>query len=216
MRRTWTSRAALMMVVTVAIGCGERASGATSSASGASSASSASGSSSGPGSASVGASVGVSVDSLATAKADEAFTALKIPVRVKDRDDPQAKAFGQWLSRFGSWADVEPATAETTWAKIQKDPERERGKRLCLDGMVGSIRVERSEFGEFSWGHVLVEQESTRYIAVGDTGELVRLSKARFCGVVAGVMSYGDTSGGTTNAAYLVGMFDLPSNRAKK
>jgi hypothetical protein len=42
---------------------------------------------------------------------------------------------------------------------------------------------------------------------------LVADSNATFCGVIVGKVGFTNASGGTTNAPYLVGMFDLPENR---
>lgn len=49
----------------------------------------------------------------------------------------------------------------------------------------------------------------------GDTGDLVQNSAARICGIVTGVSDYANTGGGQTPSVTIVGLFDLPANRAK-
>jgi hypothetical protein len=48
-----------------------------------------------------------------------------------------------WASRHLTWAGLE-ALPETSPALFRKDPEAERGKRLCMSGTVREIRAEKS------------------------------------------------------------------------
>lgn len=106
------------------------------------------------------------------------------------------------------------AVTSTSYGKIMKDSTSERGKRLCISGMVGDIAVDRSAgFPVYSGAIVNNNMQVTRYLAMKSTGEIVDGSIAKFCGIVVGKMSYDNAKGGTTHAAYLVGMFDLPENR---
>ena len=102
------------------------------------------------------------------------------------------------------WADVEVAS-ETSVARVEKDPAREQGKRLCVDGVIE--RITRRELGGrdvFAGALATGDGDRVTFLAAGSTGELVKRDRARFCGVVTG------TAGGD---AALFGMFDLPDNR---
>ncbi|MEG2445808.1 MAG: hypothetical protein RSA22_03915 [Acinetobacter sp.] len=102
----------------------------------------------------------------------------------------------------------------STRGKILKDSFNERGKRLCVSGTIVEIQVDRSGgFPSYHAGLASNYTDFTRVLAVGSTGELVANSSVTFCGVVIGKIGFNNAIGGTTNAPYLVGMFDLPENR---
>ena len=102
----------------------------------------------------------------------------------------------------------------STRGKILKDSFNERGKRLCVSGTIVEIQVDRSGgFPAYHAGLASNYTDFTRVLAVGSTGELVANSSATFCGVVIGKIGFNNAVGGTTNAPYLVGMFDLPENK---
>ena len=104
--------------------------------------------------------------------------------------------------------------SSTTKGKILKDSELEKGKRLCIDSTIVEIAADRS--GGFSaYQGVMVDDTMQPYVfmAVGDTGDLVSQSQAKFCGITVGKMSYSNAGGGTSTAPYIVGLFNLPANR---
>ena len=102
----------------------------------------------------------------------------------------------------------------STRGKILKDSFSERGKRLCISATLVEIEVDRSAgFAAYHAGLVNNYTDVTRVLAIGSTGDLVADSNATFCGVIVGKVGFTNASGGTTNAPYLVGMFDLPENR---
>ena len=102
----------------------------------------------------------------------------------------------------------------STRGKILKDSFSERGKRLCISATLVEIQVDRSAgFAAYHAGLVNNYTDVTRVLAIGPTGDLVADSNATFCGVIVGKVGFTNASGGTTNAPYLVGMFDLPENR---
>jgi hypothetical protein len=92
-----------------------------------------------------------------------------------------------------------------------KDPAAARGLRICAPGQLIEIRKsgELFEGGIFNGGFDKV----VRFIAVKSTGTLTQGDSGRFCGVIIGVQSYSNSSGGMTHAVCAVGMFDLPENR---
>jgi hypothetical protein len=97
---------------------------------------------------------------------------------------------------------AEVDAAETTLPLVEKDYRSELGKRVCITGEVR--RIERADLDgrKVFVGELLAEgDDRVTYLAVGSTGELVKRTRARFCGVVTGKLE-------------LVGMFDLPENRA--
>ena len=102
----------------------------------------------------------------------------------------------------------------STRGKILKDSFSERGKRLCISATLVEIQVDRSAgFAAYHAGLVNNYTDVTRVLAIGSTGDLVADSNATFCGVIVGKVGFTNASGRTTNAPYLVGMFDLPENR---
>ena len=111
------------------------------------------------------------------------------------------------LARYGrwQWSDVE-GPVETTVALVEKDAEPEVGKRLCAEGEID--RIERRDVGtRKTFVGTLRTDAGDRiaFTAVGSTGDLVKRSRARFCGIVTGKIM--------TDAA-VFGLFDLPETRA--
>jgi hypothetical protein len=132
------------------------------------------------------------------------------------KTDPGVEAFEGWAVGRLRWSDVstEPA-AGTSYGRVMKDVDAERGKRLCVKGEVVQIEKSTSRGGPVFRGVMQsAAQEPFRYTAVGSTGELVTTQVARLCGVVVGRNSYESIDRATVHAVHLVGMFDLPENRA--
>jgi len=96
--------------------------------------------------------------------------------------------------------------AETSIAHVLKDAEAERGKRTCASGTISWIERRDVERRKTFAGRLRTEAgDELAFVAVGSSGDLVKRSQARFCGVV---------TGRTGEAATVIGMFDLPENRA--
>ncbi|MBL9013137.1 MAG: hypothetical protein JNL83_03120 [Myxococcales bacterium] len=129
--------------------------------------------------------------------------ALAKPAMADSTDELPAGA--ALLARYGKlrWSDVE--ADETTVAKVQKDAEPERGKRLCAEGEIERITRRDIERRKAFVGRLaLADGDALAFVAVGTTGELVKRMRARFCGVVTGVHG---------SDVAVLGMFDLPENR---
>lgn len=127
---------------------------------------------------------------------------------------PGHSMFSVWSNRKLLWFDVVVTTNETSYVLIAKDSEKERGKRICLSGQVIEIHADKSVKPTIYEGGIVAESGNIfRFSAVHDTGEIAAHSEARFCGIVTEYQSYANSGGGTTHAASMVGMFDLPSNR---
>jgi hypothetical protein len=60
-----------------------------------------------------------------------------------DRLDEGSALLALWSSQHLTWAELS-ALPETTAADFQKDPDAERGKRLCVKGTIVEIRAERT------------------------------------------------------------------------
>lgn len=140
----------------------------------------------------------------------------------KDGLDPATAAFAFWLANrykesIGTlWTEIQ-ALPETKRALVMKDPEPERGKRLCTSGSVVQITADRSAGLVLYEGALMTpSSDFIRFISVGSSGELVDNSPARFCGVVTGIYSYANAAGGTTHSVRAVGVFDLPENKSPK
>ena len=120
-----------------------------------------------------------------------------------------------WMLKHGKWNDIAPAKDETTFARVQKDSDAERGKRLCVAGRVIQITTKKAgEAGKYYAGLLTSANGNIfNFLAVGSSGDIVERSAARFCGVVTERYDYSNSGGGTGHAVTVVGMFDLPENR---
>ena len=127
--------------------------------------------------------------------------------------DPGAVILAIWAaSKNVKWEDLQAIPA-TKYGLVMKDPDSERGKRLCARGSIVQIQVERTEYGKLFHGVFATSRyQFIRYSVVGSTGELIEGSRAKLCGVVTGLSSYPNVQGGITHSVYVVGMFDLPVN----
>lgn len=99
----------------------------------------------------------------------------------------------------------------TTHALVMKDSDSERGKRLCVSGSVSQISKSNSESweGKKVWeGTMMLPSfKFVKYVAVGETGEIVQGTTATFCGVVIGKHAFSNAVGGTTHSVFAVGEF---------
>lgn len=129
---------------------------------------------------------------------------------------PGAASLATWSISHLKWSELNELPA-TRYALVMKDSDEERGKKLCATGIIVEVASEKTEQGKVYHGGLFDEDRHVyRFTAVGSTGELVAQSQARFCGVVIGREDYSNSAGGTAHAVYLVGMFDLPENKAGK
>jgi hypothetical protein len=142
--------------------------------------------------------------------------ALKV-TREEFRDMPsQESALVAWASDKLKWSEVETKKNESSTLLALKDPFGAYGKRACLTGKVADIQAVRGgDAGALSHfqGRLESPTEVWSVVAVGDTGELVRGSNAKFCGFVTGVTKSAKGDAGQVDALAVIGMFDLPSNR---
>jgi len=130
--------------------------------------------------------------------------------------DPAGMVFAGWAAHHLTWADIQGVT-QTKRSLVMKDPDAERGKRLCPAGSVIQIQVDRSAGKPVAHGLLLTDSmDIYKFSAVGSSGELVEKSVARLCGIVIGKYDYSNSAGGTGHAVALVGMFDLPENKPAK
>ncbi|CAN5883221.1 hypothetical protein BH11MYX2_BH11MYX2_16010 [soil metagenome] len=113
------------------------------------------------------------------------------------------------------WSDVD-VPAETTLPMIEKDAQAELGKRVCVEGQILTIR--RRDLDQpprppkkLFVGRLRTQNDDVAFVAVGSTGSLVKLDKARFCGVSTGLAN--NIPGLAENIPELVGMFDLPETQ---
>lgn len=143
--------------------------------------------------------------------------ALAKPHMTDVRDDisPGARLLARWSMKHLKLSDVHVTKDETSFALVQKDPDEERGKRLCYGGTIVQIHADKSEYGKGFSGILMTRRaELFRFFVAGSSGRLIEDSWARLCGVVIGNYTYANSGGGTGHAVYVVGMFDLPENRA--
>jgi hypothetical protein len=113
--------------------------------------------------------------------------------------------FARYAAARLRWKDVD-VVAETSFDRVLKDTDLERGKRICVEGELTAIRREDLGPRNIQVGSLRVSDAWTvAFAAVGTTGNLNRASKARFCGIVTGASGAGIS---------MTGMFDLPENRS--
>lgn len=118
-----------------------------------------------------------------------------------------------WAAQAMVWTDVHVENDETSFGKVMKDPNAERGKRMCWSGRIIQITREQVDAGSVFSGLLLTRRRNIiSFFAAGSTGDLVGGSRGRFCGVVTGKYSYSNSGGGTSHAIAMVGMFKLPEN----
>jgi hypothetical protein len=135
----------------------------------------------------------------------------------QDRISDAAFIFAMWASKRLSWKDFYVEDDETTIAKVMKDSDEGRGKRMCYGGHIVQIRVNKTKYGKIAEGLLVTgDTKFLSFLAVGSTGDLVERSRGRLCGIVTGRYSYANSGGGTTHSVQVVGMFDLPENTGKK
>ncbi len=147
--------------------------------------------------------------------APEAFAVAR-PLMVDQPNDtsPGGALFAVWSVEHLRWPDVAVTRDETTVARVLKDVDAERGKRLCVGGAVIEIAAVKQPQGTLFTGLLLsVDGELHHFLAVKSTGDLVEHSTGRFCGFVVGRYDYANSAGGAGHAIDMVGMFDLPANR---
>jgi len=131
-----------------------------------------------------------------------------------DADISQGAAFlALWGAKHMSWEELQ-AVDQGKYALVMKDPDSQRGKRLCTHGGIIEIEVDNGIQDKVYLGGMIDEAARVyRFVAVKSTGDLVGGSVARFCGIVTGKNNYQNSGGGVEHAVHLVGMFDLPENK---
>jgi hypothetical protein len=98
-----------------------------------------------------------------------------------------------------AWHDVMKG-GETTVPLILKDPERERGRKLCIAGTVDVIERTRVDARDVHTGTLrTTEGPQISFVALGNTGDIVVAAAVAMCGYAHGKQ--------------IVGLFDLPENR---
>lgn len=120
-----------------------------------------------------------------------------------------------WANKYMTLWMVKVQQNETSFAKVMKDSDAEKGKLLCVRGRIVEIFVEHyNNVGKLAEGSLMTGSGDVyRFIAVQSTGDLVERNTATFCGVVTGRESYANAGGGTTHGISMVGVFDIPENR---
>ena len=131
-----------------------------------------------------------------------------------DEMNPGAMLFAVWAGNKLRWTDVAVPKNETSFKLVMKDSDAARQKRMCVSGSLIEISKGNDDPKIFTGGLVSNYGDIYRFMAVGSTGELVAQSRARLCGVVVGQYAYANTIGGQAKSVMLVGMFDLPENKA--
>lgn len=134
---------------------------------------------------------------------------------VEEKLSDGAIVLAHWASTDMKWGEL-LAVESGKYAVVMKDSDSQRGKRLCTKGVVIEIHADKSLPKKVFTGGMFDEVGHLyRFLAVGSTGEIVGNSPARFCGVVTGRNDYQNSVGGVAHAVHVIGMFDLPENKAR-
>lgn len=149
------------------------------------------------------------------AKSLEDAIKIAAPSDSTNDNDPGTLLLTGWAHLHMTLESVKVTQDETTFGRVMKDPDEERGKRACFSGSIVQIDTERVREGEKIYVGMLMtgSVNVVRFYAVGSSGDLVARHSARFCGVVTGRYSYANAAGGSTHAVAVVGLFDLPENK---
>jgi hypothetical protein len=143
----------------------------------------------------------------------EALVAIKPKMSDTEGDISEGTVLlASWGSDRMLWADVAPKMDETSVPLVKKDPDEERGKRMCFAGFIVQIEKAGKAYSGLLMGPPPLRQIIAFY-AVRSTGDLVEHKDARLCGFVIGKYDYKNSGGGSSHAIQMVGMFDLPENR---
>jgi hypothetical protein len=120
-----------------------------------------------------------------------------------------------WGAEHMRWSELQEIPT-TKFGLVMKDPDAQRGKKLCINGQIIEIGVDRSVPDKkiFMGGMFDDGGRIYRFIAVQSSGEIMAQSRARFCGIVTGQQHYENSGGGVAHSVHLVGMFDLPENKS--
>lgn len=147
---------------------------------------------------------------------DDAILAANFGDSVNGAPHPSAIDFLPWAMNNLVWEDLKgPKVPHTEIARVLRDADRERGRRICLTGTVGQILGEDVPGGRVYSGGMGGAAGVIRFIAVGAADNVYDGESAQFCGVVVGREAFVNASGGTTHSVRAVGMFDVPANRKR-
>lgn len=138
--------------------------------------------------------------------------------KMGDVDDGSVNAGAAILAWWGSdamkWNELQ-SLPDAQYEEVIKTPDEQRGKKICTSGKIIEIAVDNNTPQRLHTGSFHDDKERAyRFIAIKSSDKVVQDSSIRFCGVVIGQESYQNTGNGVTNAVSLVGMFDLPENKA--
>ncbi len=129
---------------------------------------------------------------------------------------PGAAKLALWGAEHLLWNELQEIPS-TKYGLVMKDPDAQRGQKLCVNGQVIEIEVDQSVPGKkvFLGGMFDDDSRIYRFVAVQSTGEIMANTHTRFCGIVTGQQHYPNSMGGVAHAVHLVGMFDIPENKNK-
>jgi hypothetical protein len=120
-----------------------------------------------------------------------------------------------WSLARLKWLDIYAPENETSWGKVAQNPKGEFGKRLCVEGIIRSM-VLRKEHGSAYYHGLLypnLSLDGYYFLALGNSGNYVPGSTARFCGVAVGITEGTNGYSMPMTAVAMTGFFDLAINQ---
>lgn len=148
---------------------------------------------------------------------NEAIAATRLDMADVQGDEVSkgAALLAIWGADHMKWGELQAIPAGK-YGMVMKEPDSQRGARLCVNGRVIEIAVDTTVPQKIYQGGMFdADGRIYRFIAGGSTGEIMAESHAKFCGIVTGQQHYPNSAGGVAHAVHLVGMFDLPENRTR-
>ena len=121
-------------------------------------------------------------------------TAVIFVVRTDEPREISLAMYGDLL-----WSDVRDGS-DVMVPRVLRNAERERGRKLCVDGVVDKLELARLDGRDVHQGRLSFGDASIPFVALGSARSIVTRYAARFCGIADGKQ--------------VVGLFDLPDNRS--
>lgn len=125
-------------------------------------------------------------------------------------------SLARWSAGHLQWAELN-SLPTGSFALTMKDPNTQRGKKICMSGI--ALQIAATPIDDVELHESIISSDAGdiySLLAVKSIGEVVANRKAAMCGVITGTRSYRTSGNGITHSLQLVGMFDLPENTVIK
>jgi hypothetical protein len=120
-----------------------------------------------------------------------------------------ARLLAGWMVKHAFWDEL-MTMPDAKRAEVMKDSESMRGRRLCVTGRINQIFRDKTVTDTKIFLGVMMIGYSgfVRFIATGNTTDVLEGRTARFCGITPGLHEYATQDNTQITAVQLVGSFD--------